>query len=121
LLHHADHHLSLLIIVYSGTVLDRCRINRRQVAGYRDALKGRTGERVPLDWARTQNNLGSALCRLGELESGTERLEEAVAAYREALKEYTAAAAPYYHPRTLGSLARAEALLAARRNSHPQT
>jgi len=33
---------------------------------------------------------------LGERESGTERLEEAVTAYREALKEFTAEAAPYY-------------------------
>ena len=48
-----------------------------------------TRERVPLDWAATQNNLGNALERLGERESGTGKLEEAVAAYREALKEYT--------------------------------
>jgi tetratricopeptide (TPR) repeat protein len=59
------------------------------VAAYRDALKQRTRERVPLDWAGTQNNLGIALSRLGERESGTARLEEAVAAYRDALKEYT--------------------------------
>ena len=37
----------------------------------------------------TQNNLGNALHTLGERESGTERLEEAVTAYHEALKEYT--------------------------------
>jgi tetratricopeptide (TPR) repeat protein len=40
---------------------------------------------VPLDWAMTQNNLGNAL---GERESGTARLEEAVAAYRAALEEW---------------------------------
>ena len=34
-------------------------------------------------------NLGNALAALGERESGTARLEEAVAAYREALKEDT--------------------------------
>ena len=44
-----------------------------------------TRERVPLDWAMTQNNLGDALRALGERESGTARLEEAVAAYRPAL------------------------------------
>ena len=48
-----------------------------------------TRERVPLDWARTQINLGIALGRLGERESGTARLEEAVAAYRAALEEKT--------------------------------
>ena len=44
---------------------------------------------MPLDWAGTQNNLGNALASLGERESGTARLEEAVAAYRAALKERT--------------------------------
>ncbi|MFM9099888.1 MAG: tetratricopeptide repeat protein, partial [Cyanobium sp.] len=62
---------------------------REAVAAYREALKERTRERVPLQWATTQNNLGAVLGGLGERESGTERLEEAVAAYREALKEYT--------------------------------
>ena len=38
-------------------------------------------------WATTQNNLGIALWTLGERESGTARLEEAVAAYRAALEE----------------------------------
>ena len=59
------------------------------VAAYRAALKERTRERVPLDWATTQNNLGNALRTLGERESGTARLEEAVAAYRAALEERT--------------------------------
>ena len=40
------------------------------VAAYRAALSERTRERVPLDWAQTQNNLGNALLRLGERESG---------------------------------------------------
>ena len=58
------------------------------VAAYRAALEERTRERVPLDWATTQNNLGAALPeKLGERESGTAQLEEAVAAYRAALKE----------------------------------
>jgi tetratricopeptide (TPR) repeat protein len=48
-----------------------------------------TRERVPLQWATTQNNLGTALWTLGARESGTARLEEAVAAYRDALQEWT--------------------------------
>jgi predicted TPR repeat methyltransferase len=39
-------------------------------------------------------NLGAALFRLGERESGTARLTEAVAAYREALKVNTRKNAP---------------------------
>ena len=35
------------------------------VAAYRAALEERTRERVPLDWAMTQNNLGNALVALG--------------------------------------------------------
>ena len=49
------------------------------VTAFREALKERTRERVPLDWAATQTNLGNALSALGERESGTARLEEAVA------------------------------------------
>ena len=59
------------------------------MAAFRAALEERTRERVPLDWAATQTNLGIALRILGERESGTARLEEAVAAYRAALQECT--------------------------------
>jgi hypothetical protein len=40
------------------------------VAAYRAALEERTRDRVPLDWATTQNNLGTALATLGARESG---------------------------------------------------
>ena len=56
---------------------------------YRALLKRQTRERVPLDWAATQNNLGVALATLGERERGTARLEEAVEAHRAALQEWT--------------------------------
>ena len=59
------------------------------VQAYRAALEERTRERVPLDWATTQDDLGSALSALGERESGTAKLEEAVTAYRAALEERT--------------------------------
>ena len=43
----------------------------RQLSHFtRETLSVRTRERVPLDWAETQNNLGNALSRLGERESG---------------------------------------------------
>ena len=45
------------------------------VAAYREALQENTRARVPLDWARTQMNLGNALLSLGERESGTARLD----------------------------------------------
>jgi len=64
------------------------------VAAFREALKERTQERVPLDWAMTQTDLGHALMRLGERDGGTARLEEAVAVFREALKERTQGRVP---------------------------
>ena len=55
---------------------------QKAIVAYRAALLEWTRERVPLDWAGTQNNLGTALKALGERESGTEKLEEAVAVFR---------------------------------------
>ena len=42
----------------------------------------------------TQVNLANVLARLGERESGTARLEEALTAYRSALEELTRDRAP---------------------------
>src|SRR5208283_3810286 len=77
-------------------------------------LKEWTRERVPLDWARTQMNLGNALATLGERESGTGKLEEAVAAYREALKEWTRERVPLDWARTQMNLGNALATLGER-------
>jgi len=62
------------------------------VGAYREALKVRTREQFPQDWAATQNNLGIALCDQAGRSEGAEAvrlLNEAVGAYREALKVYT--------------------------------
>jgi hypothetical protein len=71
---------------------------------------------VPLDWAMTQNNLGNALSMLGERESGTVRLEEAVAAYRAAREEWTHEAASHWHDMAQRNLACCLILLEQRRN-----
>jgi hypothetical protein len=72
---------------------------------------------VPLDWAMTQNNLGNALGTLGERESGTARLEEAVAAYRDALKEVTRERVPLGWAMSFGNEGVALMLLAERRRN----
>ena len=46
---------------------------KEAVAALREALKERTRERVPLDWAMTQNNLGNALAIIGEREKSIKR------------------------------------------------
>ena len=55
---------------------------RTAIQVYGRALKVLPRERVPLEWAGTQNNLGSALVVLGERENDTARLEQAVTAFR---------------------------------------
>jgi tetratricopeptide (TPR) repeat protein len=84
------------------------------VAAYRAALEEYTRERVPLDWAMTQNNLGNALRALGEREAGTARLEEAVMAYRAALEEYTRERVPLDWATTQNNLGAALAALGER-------
>jgi tetratricopeptide (TPR) repeat protein len=86
------------------------------VAAYRAALTEWTRERVPLDWAMTQNNLGTALSTLGARESGTARLEEAVAAYRAALEEKTRERVPHLHDKAQQNLTQCLILLKQRRS-----
>jgi tetratricopeptide (TPR) repeat protein len=84
------------------------------ITAYREALKETTRERVPLDWANTQYNLGNALSALGTRESGTAKLEEAITAYREALKERTRERVPFHWAVSFGSEGVALTLLAER-------
>ena len=55
------------------------------VSTLRAALEERPRDRVPLDWAKTMSIVGVVLMVFGYRESGTARLEEAVAAHRAAL------------------------------------
>ena len=71
---------------------------------------------MPLDWATIQNNLGLALWRLGERESGTARLEEAVAAYRAALEERRRERVPLDWAASFGGQGVALMLIADRTN-----
>jgi hypothetical protein len=59
---------------------DNAGLNQ-SITTWRLVLQYRTRDRVPLDWAMTQNNLGNALGRLGKRESGPARLQEAVVAF----------------------------------------
>jgi tetratricopeptide (TPR) repeat protein len=67
---------------------------RSAIERYKWLIGLRPSTRLPLDWAKIQNGLGFALHRLGERESGTTKLEEAVVIYQEVLKEYTRERAP---------------------------
>ena len=82
------------------------------VVALKAALEERTRERVPLDWAAAQNNLGGALAVLGQHENSTERLKQAVAAYNAALEEYTRDRVPLNWAATQNNLGAALATLA---------
>ena len=84
------------------------------VTAYNAALEVYTRERVPLDWAVTQNNLGAALQTLGEREDGTERLEQAVTAYNAALEVRTRERVPLQWAATQNNLGAALATLGER-------
>jgi tetratricopeptide (TPR) repeat protein len=88
------------------------------VAAFRAALQEQTPERVPLDWAGTQNNLGIALQTLGERESGTQYLEEAVGAFQKSLKVFQAADATHDVETTTNNLVSLR-LHWRRRKPHP--
>jgi tetratricopeptide (TPR) repeat protein len=64
-----------------------------------------------------QNNLGTALTTLGERESGTARLDEAITTYREALKERTRERVPLNWAMTQNNLGSALQTLGARESS----
>jgi len=62
---------------------------RSAIERHRALIALKPHERVPRQWADAQYHLGVSLARLGERESGTARLEEALAGYAEAQKEFT--------------------------------
>ena len=89
------------------------------IEALRATLQERTRERVPLQWAKTQNNLGAALFRLAERESSTTRLEEAIEAFRVALQERTRERVPLQWAGTQKNLRMALEMLAKRRQTGP--
>ena len=65
------------------------------VAAYRDALKEWTREKVPLDWATTQHNLGGVYLAFFDKTNDTAHLDKAEAHVQAALEVFEVSA-PYY-------------------------
>ena len=80
-----------------------------------EALEEWTRDRVPMDWAMSQNNLGRALCRWGERANNVAKLEQSIAAFDKALLERTRDRVPLDWATTRGNRAEAMALLAEHR------
>jgi tetratricopeptide (TPR) repeat protein len=87
---------------------DRTENLQRAIACYEQALRFRTPEAAPLDYAMTQNNLGNAYSELPTGDRG-QNLEKAIACLNTASSILTAEAFPYYHEIVKRNLARAQA------------
>ena len=85
----------------------------KAVAAYQEALRFRTPERAPLDYAMTQNDLGNAYRALAAHQDPLESLTKAVAAYQEALRFYSPERAPLSYAMTQNNLGNAYRALAA--------
>ena len=86
--------ISLDDVKKNPQILEFINQTEEAMEAFRQVLEARTRELAPLDWAKTQNDLGLLLTALGERESGTARLEDAVTTYRLALEERTRARVP---------------------------
>jgi len=90
----------------------------KHVLYHRKVLEVSTHERVPLAWAATQNNLGTALQRLGERRaekdkpSGCRLLTEARVALAAASEEARNSGASHFVSMAEGNLARVDAAIA---------
>jgi len=91
---------------------------QQAVAAYREALKEYSRDKVPLDWAATQNNLGTALRALGAPEQDPSQANQffsaAIVAFQGAIEVYQSAQAEYYLQIAQNNLKKTKALLVAR-------
>ena len=86
----------------------------RDAAAYRAALTVRTKERLPQQWASTQNNLGIVLSNQGTRtggEASKELIRQAINAFELALQIRTREALPVQWEETMGNLAHAKKAL----------
>jgi tetratricopeptide (TPR) repeat protein len=83
------------------------------IASYGEALHFYTPEGAPLDYAMTQNNLGTAYRALAAYQEPAENLQRAIQAYGEALRFYTPEGAPLDYAMTQNNLGNAYRALAA--------
>jgi tetratricopeptide (TPR) repeat protein len=83
------------------------------ISAFSEALRYRTPERAPLQYAATQNNLGNAYKILAAHQDPAENLQRAIQAYGEALRYRTPERAPLDYAMTQNNLGTAYGDLAA--------
>jgi tetratricopeptide (TPR) repeat protein len=82
---------------------DRAENLKKAIACYREALRFRTPEATPLQYAMTQNNLGNAYLRLPTGDRAA-NLEKAIECHQEALRFRTPEATPLQYAMTQNNL-----------------
>jgi tetratricopeptide (TPR) repeat protein len=96
-----------------GTVeLEKAEYMKTAIRAYEEALKVRTLDRFPMDYAMTQNNLGTAYGMLADVEAKTENCKNSITAFKEALKVYTLEHFPMDYAMTQNNLGNAYGTLA---------
>jgi hypothetical protein len=95
--------------VYStlAEVRDREENCKKAIVAFQEALRVHTLERLPMQYAMTQNNLGSVYGTLAEVRDREENCKKAIVAFQEALRVYTLERFPDLHERTKKNLTRA--------------
>lgn len=88
------------------------------IAVYREALKIRSRDTAPSDWAEIQNNMGCALAMIGRSGTYETNLEEAISAFQEALKESTREKAPMKWAKTKHNMGNALRALGDRKKDN---
>jgi tetratricopeptide (TPR) repeat protein len=92
---------------YENTV-GNCKL---AIQAYHEALKVRTFDKFPMNYAMTQNNLGNAYATLGEVENTVGNCKLAIQAYHEALKVYAFDKFPIDYAMTQNNLGAAYRML----------
>jgi len=91
---------------------DKAKNCKKAITAFEEALKVRTLERFPMDYAMTQNNLGAAYGTLAEVEAKAENCKKAITAFEEALKVRTLERFPMDYAMTQNNLGAAYRTLA---------
>ncbi|NMG83596.1 MAG: tetratricopeptide repeat protein [Methanosarcinales archaeon] len=92
--------------------INKAKYMKIAIKAYNEFLKVYTLDSFPMDYAATQNNLGTAYRTLGEVEAKAENCKKAIKAYEEALKVYTLDRFPMDYAMTQNNLGNAYATLA---------
>lgn len=77
--------------------LQKAKYMKIAIKAYQNALKIRTVEQFPIQYAMTQNNIGTAYSTLAEVEEKAQNCKKAIEAYQNALKILTEELYPAYN------------------------